>query len=129
MRSGLVIGRWYAPGSGSALACSGKIISSKALTPLAYSPFAPVNQRQNLTIKIQNSGRDRCTYRLSIPDRYFPLRFAPILQFTITAPNGGSGQNAFTADTPFYSAGNPIIFISTCLCIGDKTRQPAFSRS
>ena len=100
MRSGLVIAAMLLFGSSSAWACSGKIISSKALTPLVYSPFAPVDQQQNLTIKIQNSGSDHCVYRLSIPDRYFPLQFAPTLQFAITGWGGGSGQNTFATDTP-----------------------------
>ena len=104
MRSGLVIAAMLL-GSSSALGCSGKIVSTRALTPLVYSPFAPVDEQQNLIISIQNSGSDRCAYRLLIPDRYLPLQFAPTLQFTITASNAGSGQNAFTADTPLLQPG------------------------
>lgn len=84
---------WAAPAS----ACAGKIVSTAAQAPLAYNPFAPVDARQEIAIKVQNAGSDRCAFQLSIPDRYLPLQFAPGLRFSIMA---GGRQETLAAATP-----------------------------
>jgi hypothetical protein len=87
-----------------ACACAAKIISTAAHAPLIYSPFAPIDARQEIAIKVQNVGSDRCAYQLSIPDRYLPMEFDQGLRFTIVA--GSSGwQSAFTATTPLLQPG------------------------
>ena len=76
-------------GTAPAFACAGKIVSSAAGAPLIYNPFAPLDAQQEIAIKVQNTGSDRCAYQLSIPDRYLPLQFTPNLRFTIAAGWGG----------------------------------------
>jgi len=90
-------------GTAPAFACAGKIVSSAAGAPLIYNPFAPLDARQEIAIKVQNTGSDRCAYQLSIPDRYLPLQFTPNLRFTIAA--GLGWQGAFSAVTPVLQPG------------------------
>ena len=97
MRRALLLAAVTLFGMAPASACAGKIVSTAARVPLIYNPFAPVDARQEIAIKVQNSGSDRCAYQLSIPDRYLPLQFTPGLRFTIM---GGKWQEAFAAASP-----------------------------
>jgi hypothetical protein len=87
-----------------AVACAGKILGSTAHHALQYSPFDALDAKQQITIKIQNKGADRCAYQLSIPDRYFPAEFAPNVRFAITA-TGNDGRSGFVAVTPTLQPG------------------------
>ena len=97
MRRGILLAAlllfWTVPAS----ACAGKIVSTAARAPLSYNPFVPVDAQQEIAIKVQNSGSDRCAYQLSIPNRYLPLQFATGLRFAILA---GSWQETLVAATP-----------------------------
>ncbi len=85
----------------SGWACSGRITTFTALRPLMYNPFAAVDARQNISIKVQNTGSDRCAYQLWIPDHYVPLQFAPNLRFAIIASNGSAdGHGTLSLATP-----------------------------
>ena len=96
MRGSLILALllfWTAP----AAACAGKIVSTAARAPLSYNPFSPVDAQQEIAVKVQNAGSDRCAYQLSIPNRYLPLQFAIGLRFAIMA---GSWQETLAAATP-----------------------------
>jgi hypothetical protein len=86
--------------SNGAFACSGKIVSAAALQTLVYNPFDAADAQQLITIKILNSGNDRCAYQLSVPESYLPFQFAPDLRFAIVAPGVPSGQAAVQSVTP-----------------------------
>jgi hypothetical protein len=88
----------------SASACAGKILGSTAQNTLHYSPFDALDAKQQITIKIHNKGADRCSYQLSIPDRYFPTEFTPNIRFAITA-TGNDGRSGFAAVTPTLQPG------------------------
>jgi hypothetical protein len=119
-------------GTAPAFACAGKIVSSAARAPLIYNPFAPLDAQQEIVIKVQNIGSDRCAYQLSIPDRYFPLQFAPGLRFAIVASSGWQGD--FAAVTPVLQSGQSydmrlrlLIFRGQTATAGTVSRLIGFS--
>ncbi len=97
MRRGVLLVALVLFGAAPASACAGKIVSTAARAPLTYNPFAPVDARQEIAVKVQNAGSDRCAYQLSIPNRSLPLQFALGLRFAIMA---GGWQETFAAATP-----------------------------
>ena len=88
---------WTAPAG----ACAGKIVSTVAQAPLSYNPFSPVDAQQEITVKVQNVGSDRCIYQLSNSQ---PL-FAPkILPRPSVRDHGGQLAGTLAAVTPVLQA-------------------------
>ncbi|MBJ7532824.1 hypothetical protein JDN40_01665 [Rhodomicrobium vannielii ATCC 17100] len=89
----------------SAQACAGKLETFSARRPLIYNPFSVVDARTRLGITIRNTGTEACSYRLTIPDSYFPLLFENIA-FTIDARDvTAATSGALSITTPSVPAG------------------------
>ena len=72
--------------TGTAFAgCAGKIASVSAQSPLTYSPFAAWNAQQTLILTVQNTGAAACSYQVSIPPSFYPLRFGGKLSFSLSS--------------------------------------------
>jgi len=98
-------------------ACSGKIASLNAQSPLSYSPFAAWDAQQTLVLTIQNTGSAACSYQVSVPPSFYPLQFGGKLSFSLTGSGATAVNSAnFTLATPapMLSVADPCGEIPGC---------------
>jgi hypothetical protein len=91
-------------GFGAESACLGKIASITSQTPILYNPFSPTDSQTKITLKVQNTGNQQCTYQLFIPTAYYPLRFGGKLDFSL-APSSNTASAASSPNQFSVSAG------------------------
>ncbi len=103
----VLIAIWSCSVAGAAFAgCAGKIVSVSAQSPLTYSPFAAWNAQQRLILTVQNTGPLACSYQVSIPASFYPLRFGGKLSFNLSSTSASDGASAnFTMTTPTLNPG------------------------